>query len=66
MPTYFEGVASITVAGPFNVQGPGDTVTRDRIFICHPSRAADEQACATKILSNLAHRAYRRPVVPTI
>ena len=60
--TYFEGVGSITVAGPFNVQGPGETVTRDKIFVCHPSRAADEQACARTILSNLAHRAYRRPV----
>jgi hypothetical protein len=60
--TYFEGVGSITVAGPFNVQGPGETVTRSKIFVCHPSRPAEEQACATKILSNLAHRAYRRPV----
>ena len=60
--TYFEGVASITVAGPFNVQGPGETVTRDRIFVCHPSAAAEQEACAAKILSNLAHRAYRRPV----
>jgi len=62
--TYFEGVGSITVAGPFNVQGPGNTVTRDRIFICHPSADADQEACAKKILSNLAHRAYRRPVRP--
>jgi hypothetical protein len=60
--TYFEGVGSITVAGPFNVQGSGNTVTRDRIFICHPSAVAEQQACAKKILSNLAHRAYRRPV----
>jgi mono/diheme cytochrome c family protein len=60
--TYFEGVGTITVAGPFNVQGSGNTVTRDRIFICHPSTAAEQQACAKKILSNLAHRAYRRPV----
>src|SRR5437867_2070289 len=59
--TYFEGVGSITVAGPFNVQGSGNTATRNRIFICHPSGAAEEQACANKILSNLAHRAYRRP-----
>jgi hypothetical protein len=59
---YFEGVASISVAGPFNVQGPGDTVSRDRIFVCHPSSAAEQEACANKILSNLAHRAYRRPV----
>ena len=35
--TYFEGVGSITVAGPFNVEGPGHTATRDKIFICHPS-----------------------------
>jgi hypothetical protein len=60
--TYFEGVGSITVAGPFNVQGSGNTVTRDRIFICHPSAAAEQEACATKIVTNLAHRAYRRPV----
>jgi hypothetical protein len=59
---YFEGVASITVGGPFSVQGPGDTVSRDRIFVCHPSSAVEQEACATKILSNLAHRAYRRPV----
>jgi hypothetical protein len=60
--TYFEGVGSITVAGPFNVKGPGEAVSRERIFVCRPSRAADEQACATKILSNLARRAYRRPI----
>ncbi len=60
--TYFEGVGSITVAGPFNVQGPGDTVSRAKIFVCHPSGPADEQACAKKVLSNLAHRGYRRPV----
>jgi hypothetical protein len=60
--TYFEGVGTITVAGPFNVQGPGDTATREKIFTCSPSGAADEQACAERILTNLAHRAYRRPV----
>src|SRR5712691_4154756 len=54
VPTYFEGVGSITVAGPFNVQGPGRTAARDKIFVCHPSRAAEEQACAKKILSTLA------------
>src|SRR5262249_54118085 len=59
---YFEGVGSITVAGPFNVEGPGKTASRDRIFVCKPSGKADEQACAEKILTNLAHRAYRRPI----
>jgi hypothetical protein len=59
---YFEGVSSITVAGPFNVQGPGETVSRDKIFVCQPSKTLDEMACAEKILTNIAHRAYRRPV----
>jgi len=59
---YFEGVATVTVAGPFNVEGPGDTLSRQKIFICHPSSSADEAACAEKILTNLAHHAYRRPV----
>jgi hypothetical protein len=60
--TYFEGVGSITVAGPFNAKGSGDTASREKIFICRPKQAAEEKACAEKILSNLAHRAYRRPV----
>jgi hypothetical protein len=59
---YFEGVGSITVAGPFKVDGPGETTTREKIFICQPTAAEQEQACAEKILSNLAHHAYRRPV----
>jgi hypothetical protein len=59
---YFEGVGSITVAGPFNVDGPGETVSREKIFICKPASAAEEMACAENILSNLARRAYRRPV----
>jgi hypothetical protein len=60
--SYFEGVQTVQVAGPFNVQGPGDTLTRDKIFTCHPSGSADEMACAEKVLANLAHHAYRRPV----
>lgn len=60
--TYFEGVGSVTVAGPFNVKGPGETATREKIFICRPSGSADEMACAEKILTNLARDAYRRPV----
>ena len=39
---YFEGVGSISVAGPYNVQGPGATPSRDKIFICHPAARAEE------------------------
>src|SRR5262249_15719736 len=59
---FFEGVGSISVAGPYNVQGPGDTASRAKIFLCHPATQADEESCAGKILLNLARRAYRRPV----
>ena len=60
--TRFEGVATITIAGPYNVQGPGATASREKIFICRPAAGAEDQACVEKILSNLAHHAYRRPV----
>jgi hypothetical protein len=59
---FFEGLGGITVGGPFNVQGPGETPSREKIFVCHPAVAADEQPCAEKIIANLAHRAFRRPV----
>jgi len=59
---FFEGVGSISVAGPYNVQGPGATESRDRIFLCRPAATAEEQACAEKIISGLVHRAYRRPM----
>jgi hypothetical protein len=59
---HFEGVGAISIAGPFNVKGPGATPSRGRIFVCHPSAAAEEEACAEKIITAFAHRAYRRPV----
>ena len=59
---YFEGIGAISIAGPFDVQGPGTTESRDKIFICQPAAPAGETACAEKILTNLAHRAYRRPI----
>ena len=52
----------MTVSGPFNATGSGDTPSRQRLFTCRPTRAADEKPCATKIISKLARRAYRRPV----
>jgi mono/diheme cytochrome c family protein len=60
--TYFEGVGTISVTGPYKVEGPGATPSRDKIFTCRPAARAEEPACAEKILANLAHRAYRRPV----
>ncbi|PWT80603.1 MAG: hypothetical protein C5B57_12000 [Blastocatellia bacterium] len=58
-------VESITIAGPFNGTGSGETPSRQRIFVCRPRSASSEGACAARILSTLARRAYRRPVTKT-
>lgn len=54
-------VDRMTIEGPFSATQPGDTPSRRKIFICRPARASEETACATRILSNLARIAYRRP-----
>src|SRR5262245_55094130 len=55
-------VASFEVSGPYNPTGLSDTPSRDKIFTCHPSRGDDRELCAERILSELATRAYRRPL----
>jgi hypothetical protein len=52
----------VNVTGPYNPTGPGDTPTRRRIFSCKPDQVSKEAGCARRILTNLATRAYRRPV----
>ena len=48
--------------GPYNVTGRGDTPSRERIFVCRPAAAKDEEPCARTILATLGRRAFRRPV----
>ena len=55
----------VLVGGPFDIRGPGDTESRRRVLICRPPAAEAEEACARRILSALARRAYRRPVTAT-
>jgi cytochrome c5 len=55
-------ISSLLIGGPYSGQVPQDSPSRRRIFVCHPAGRAEETRCATKILSNLARRAYRRPV----
>ena len=49
---------SVEIVGPIDATGPGQSQSRRRIFTC----ATKDEACARKILSTLARRAYRRPV----
>src|SRR4029078_4032053 len=55
-------LSSLEIVGPYNIAGPGDPPSRGKIFICKPPNASEEPACARKILTALAHRAFRRPV----
>jgi mono/diheme cytochrome c family protein len=69
-------VESASITGPFNATGPGNTPSRRRIFVCRPDAGsspsrpspsdstASEGACAQRIISTLARRAFRRPVSP--
>jgi mono/diheme cytochrome c family protein/cytochrome c553 len=56
------GITNITVTGPFQPAGRGDTPSRRRIFVCAPRSAAEELPCARQILKTLATRAFRQPV----
>ena len=58
-------VEYITIGGPFEVKGPGETASRKKIFVCRPLPNQLEEPCARQILTPLARRAYRRPVQPT-
>ncbi len=55
-------VHSLQVRGPLEVTGMSDTESRKKIFVCYPLETAEETACAQQILSNMAARAFRRPV----
>ena len=55
----------VDITGPLQATGSGDTPSRRRIFTCQPANAGEQTACARKILSTLARRAYRGPVSPT-
>src|SRR6185312_10130843 len=56
----YANVGSVQIGGPYKNAGVAkDTPSRRAIFICQPKIAAEEQGCATKILSKMARLAYR-------
>jgi hypothetical protein len=57
-------IRTLSITGPFDITGPGDTPSRRQIFVCRPTRAADEEPCAARILATLSHRAYRGQETP--
>lgn len=53
-------IAALWIGGPYDGKTPADSPSRQLVYVCHPASSADELPCATKIVSRLARRAYRR------
>ena len=58
----YPDVKTVSIGGPFNISGPGNSPTRRALFVCTPKDASAELPCAKQILSSVATRAYRRPL----
>ena len=62
--TFYPHVGSVRIDGPTDGKLAKDSPTRERIFACRPTQASEEAACARKITSTLARRAYRGYATP--
>ena len=66
---FYPHVGQVTVEGPHDAKGASETASRQKIFICRPTvapgaaapTAANEDACARRIITTLAKTAFRRP-----
>ena len=59
---FYPHVGQVWIEGPYDARGAHDTASRQKIFVCKPASARDEDACARRIVSTLARHAFRRPV----
>jgi hypothetical protein len=55
-------VHALQIRGPLSVTGMSESESRKRIFVCYPRESAEESACAEQIITNMAERAFRRPL----
>jgi hypothetical protein len=61
-PRLSPAVYQVSINGPYDAKGPGDTPSRRRIFVRYPANPEEEETSAREILSRLMLRAYRRPI----
>ena len=55
-------ILSVSIAGPYESTGVSQTASRKKIFICQPDAQISVSECAQSIVSNLALKAFRRPI----
>jgi hypothetical protein len=53
---------ALQIRGPLSVTGLSDSPSRAKIFSCQPNESIDATTCATEIVTQLAERAFRRPI----
>jgi mono/diheme cytochrome c family protein len=58
-------VNRVDIGGPYNQTLGASPTSKQKIFVCGHNEGQHKAECATKIVTNLAHRAYRRPVTAT-
>ena len=62
-PRLSPAIYQVSVTGPYASREAGETASRRKLFVCYPKNPGEETACAERIVSAFARRAYRRPVV---
>jgi mono/diheme cytochrome c family protein len=67
--SFFPHVGTIRIEGPYGATHATASPSRKKIFVCDARRSlgarpATEDACARRIVQNLATHAYRRPATP--
>ena len=61
-PRLTPAIYQVSITGPYESKEAGDTLSRRKIFVNHPTKPDEEDACAERILSAFVRKAYRRPV----
>jgi hypothetical protein len=59
--TFYPHVGQVFIEGPFKGTVATDTQSRRRIFECYPQNASEEASCASRIITTLTTKAFRRP-----
>ena len=55
-------VYQVSILGPFETGGPGESPSRKRLFINAPGDSEPQEGYAKQILSQVSRQAFRRPV----
>ena len=64
--TFFPHVGTVRIEGPFAATHATSSPSRRKLFICTPAKPTEEEACARRIVQNLATRAFRRPATAVV